>query len=85
MLEHPPAPLPGYYVAEVVITPDSPAAGQQLSDVSWPAAGIPVSLLHGGSLRPPRRDVTLAAGDRVGLLIPAVQDAAPGWAGHLTN
>jgi CIC family chloride channel protein len=82
--EHPSVPLPGYHVAEVVITPDSPAAGRKLSDVRWPTASIPVSLLRAGSLRPPRRDVTLAAGDRLSLLVPAaaqdgeLTDAKPG-------
>jgi hypothetical protein len=78
MLEHPSVPLPGYHVAELVITPDSPAAGRKLSDVNWPAASVPVSLLRDGLLRPPRRDVPLATGDRVSLLIPASQDVAPG-------
>jgi CIC family chloride channel protein len=74
---NPPVPLPGYYVAEIVITPGSPAAGRKLGDVSWPVASTPVTLLHGGSLRPPRHDAILAAGDRVSLLIPATEDAAP--------
>jgi CIC family chloride channel protein len=74
---NPPVPLPGYYVAEIVITPGSPAAGRKLGDVSWPAASTPVTLLRGGSLRPPRHDAILAAGDRVSLLIPATEDAAP--------
>jgi hypothetical protein len=39
---HPPVPLPGYYVAEIVITPGSPAAGRQLGDVGWPTASVPV-------------------------------------------
>jgi chloride channel protein, CIC family len=30
MLEHPPVPLPGYYVAEIIITENSPAAGRKL-------------------------------------------------------
>jgi Trk K+ transport system NAD-binding subunit len=75
--EHPSVPLPGYYVAEVIISPDSPAAGRKLGDVTWPAASVPVSVLRRGSLGQPRQDLTLAAGDRVSLLIPAVQDAEP--------
>jgi hypothetical protein len=77
MAGHPPVPLPGYYLAEVIITQDSPAAGRKLGDVSWPAASIPVSVLHHGSLGQPRQDLTLAAGDRVSLLIPAPQDSQP--------
>ncbi|HVT66618.1 MAG TPA: chloride channel protein [Trebonia sp.] len=71
MSEHPSVPLPGYYVVEIAVTPDSPAAGRKLGDVSWPAASVPVSVLHRGSLRHPQRDITLAAGDRVSLLVPA--------------
>jgi hypothetical protein len=46
VLEQPPAPLPGYYVAEMTITGDSPPAGQKLGEVSWPSASIPVSVLR---------------------------------------
>ncbi len=73
---HPSVPLPGYYVAEVVITPDSPAAGRTLGDAGWPAASIPVSVLRGGSLRRPDRDITLDVGDRVSLLIPVAPGSA---------
>jgi len=77
MLEHPSAPLPGYYVAEITIIGDSPPAGRKLGDVSWPLASIPVSVLRAGSLRPPHPDTTLAPGDRVSLLLPAAQDTEP--------
>ncbi len=77
MLEHPTVPLPGYYVAEITITGDSPAAGRKLGDVSWPPASTPVSMLRGGTLRQPHPDITLAPGDRVSLLIPAPQDTEP--------
>jgi CIC family chloride channel protein len=84
-LEHPPVPLPGYFVAEVSIAGDSPAAGRKLGDAGWPSAGVPVSVLRGGSLRPPDQDFVLAAGDRVSLLLPAAPDgeqrkAEPGGA-----
>jgi chloride channel protein, CIC family len=77
MPEHPSVPLPGYYVAEIIITETSPAAGRKLGDASWPPASIPVAVLRGGSLRQPHPDITLAPGDRVSLLIPAAQDAEP--------
>jgi CIC family chloride channel protein len=77
ILEHPPVPLHGYYVAEIIITGDSPPAGRKLGDVSWPPATIPVLVLRGGSLRQPHPDITLAPGDRVSLLVPAAQDAQP--------
>ena len=69
LLEHPSVPLPGYYVAEITITGDSPPAGRKLGDVSWPPASIPVSVLRASSLRPADRGITLAAGDRVSLLV----------------
>jgi CIC family chloride channel protein len=77
MIEHPPVPLPGYYVAEVIITENSPAAGRKLGDVGWPPASIPVAVLRGGSLWQPHPDITLASGDRVSLLVPAAQDTEP--------
>jgi CIC family chloride channel protein len=74
----PPAPLPGYRVAEITITGDSPAAGRKLADIAWPPASIPVSVLHGRRLRFPAKELTLSAGDRVSLLVPVAQEPAPG-------
>ena len=55
-LREPPAPLPGYQVAEITIAAVSPAAGQRLEDVAWPPGCTPVSVLRaGGSARQPRR------------------------------
>ena len=70
MLQHPPTPLAGYQVAEITVTAGSPAAGRKLQEVAWPQAGIPVSMLRGRRLGPPDPGITLAEGDRVGLLIP---------------
>jgi chloride channel protein, CIC family len=75
MLEHPSVPLPGYQVAEITITGNSPAAGRKLGEVSWPPGSISVLVLHGGSPRQPHQDMTLAPGDRVSLLIPVIQDS----------
>jgi CIC family chloride channel protein len=69
----PPTPVPGYQFTEITITAGSPAAGRRLADVTWPAGNTPVSVLHDRRLRPPDPDLTLAPGDRVGLLT-----AAPG-------
>jgi chloride channel protein, CIC family len=80
MLAHPPVPLPGYQVIEITVTDDSPAAGRKLTDVSWPQGGIPVSLLRGRQLHPPRPDSDLAPGDRVSLLIPAPHNPTPSHA-----
>jgi chloride channel protein, CIC family len=73
---HPPAPLSGYQVIEITITDGSPAAGQRLGGVRWPPASVPVSVLHGTRLRPPSPDITLAAGDRVRLLVPVAQNGS---------
>jgi CIC family chloride channel protein len=73
-LSNPPVPLPGYQVVEITITADSPAAGRKLGDLSWPPASIPVSVLRGRRLRPPGKEIALAAGDCVSLLIPVPQD-----------
>ena len=75
MLAHPPAPLPGYQVIEITVSGDSTAAGRKLGDVPWPPAGTLVSVLRDRRLRPPDSGITLAAGDRVSLLIPAAQNS----------
>ena len=77
VIEQLPAPLPGYYVAEITITTDSPPAGRKLGEVSWPLASTPVSVLRAGSLHPAGQGITLAAGDRVSLLIPAAHNSQP--------
>ncbi len=76
-LAHPPVPLPGYQVIEITVTGESPAAGRKLGDLRWPAAGTLVSVLSGRRLRPPDSEITLSAGDRVSLLIPAPQGSQP--------
>jgi Trk K+ transport system NAD-binding subunit len=65
--------LPVYQFTEITITAGSPAAGRKLADVTWPAGSTPVSVLHERRLRPPHPELTLAPGDRIGLLA-----AAPG-------
>ena len=80
MLQHPPAPLRGYQVIEITVSGDSTAAGQKLGDLPWPPAGTPVSVLRDRRLRPPDGQITLAAGDRVSLLIPAPQNSRPPYA-----
>jgi hypothetical protein len=39
-------------------------------------------VLHGRRLRPPEKQITLAAGDRVSLLLPAPQDPQPRHPGN---
>jgi CIC family chloride channel protein len=77
MLQHPPAPLPGYQVIEITVSGDSTAAGRKLGDLPWPPAGTLVSVLRDRRLRPPDNEITLVAGDRVSLLIPAPQNSRP--------
>jgi K+/H+ antiporter YhaU regulatory subunit KhtT len=77
LLRHPPTPLPGYRVIEITVAAGSPVAGRKLGDVTWPRASAPVSVLRGRQLRPPRPEITLAAGDRVSLLTEASGHAPP--------
>jgi CIC family chloride channel protein len=67
----PPTPLPGYQFIEITITADSPAAGHNLSDLTWPPGSTPVMVSRGRRPRPPGPDLTLAPGDRISLLKPA--------------
>ena len=69
-LREPPTPLPGYQVLEITIPGDSPAAGQPLGTVSWPAGWVPVSVAHLGQLGTPEPGLVLAPGDHINLLAP---------------
>ena len=69
----PPTPLPGYQVLEVAIEEGSPAAGQTLGAITWPAGCFLVSVLRNRSLREPDPDLALAPGDRINLLARAPQ------------
>ena len=75
-LAEPPSPLSGYRVAEITIAADSPASGQRLGDVPWPASSVPVTLLRGGKLRAADPDTVLRTGDRVSLLAAAPRTPA---------
>jgi CIC family chloride channel protein len=78
-LREPPSPLPGYRVAEITIADGSPALGQRLADVAWPAGAVPVTVLRAGRLRPTDPGTVLRDGDRISLLAPAPR--TPGAAG----
>ena len=69
--QHPPTPLPGYQFIEITITADSLAAGQSLTDLTWPPDSTPVMVLRGHQVHPPQPGLTLAPGDRISLLTPA--------------
>ena len=72
----PPAPLPGYQVIDLTVTPASSAAGAKLGSIAWPPGTTPVAVLHDHAHRPPGPAVTLHPGDRISLLAPA--PASPG-------
>jgi chloride channel protein, CIC family len=74
----PPAPLPGYQVLEVTISPGSPAAGTRLASIRWPDGSIPVSVLRQRKLQDPHPGVILAAGDRISVLSPRRARCHPG-------
>jgi CIC family chloride channel protein len=67
----PPAPLAGYQLIELTLTPASPAAGAQLGSITWPPGTTPVAVLHDHIHRPPGPATTLHPGDRISLLTPA--------------
>ena len=71
--QHPPTPLPGYQFSEITITAGSPAAGRTLADLTWPPGSTPVISPARPPASPAPAGLTLAPGDRVGLLT-----AAPG-------
>lgn len=77
-LHEPPAPLPGYQITEITITTGSPASGQRLDDVSWPAGAVPVTVLRAGQLRAAAPGIVLRAGDRIAVLAPGAAHGAPG-------
>ncbi|HTT53808.1 MAG TPA: TrkA C-terminal domain-containing protein, partial [Streptosporangiaceae bacterium] len=66
----PPTPLAGYQVLEITVGPHSAAAGKPLSTISWPGGWVPVSVLRQRSLRQPDPGLTVAVGDRIGVLAP---------------
>jgi CIC family chloride channel protein len=80
----PPTPLRGYQIVEVTVTAGSPADGQAIGHVAWPAGTIPVSLLRSRHLEEPDPAIVLTSGDRLSLLAP-VQVAAQlrGWPGRV--
>ena len=76
-LREPPAPLPGYRVAEIALDNASPAAGHRVADIAWPAGTAPVTVLRRGRLQAAGPGIVLRAGDRVSLLAPAPRRPGP--------
>ena len=71
-----PTPLRSYQILEITIPAGSPAAGQQLGDITWPPGLIPVTVLHDRTLSDPDPGITLVPGDRINLLARAQQSGA---------
>jgi chloride channel protein, CIC family len=64
------APLDGYEIVELTVTPESAAAGRRISDVGWPEGAIVVAVTDCGEMVTPRPDVELRVGERVVVLTP---------------
>ena len=71
------SPSHGYQILEVTIDADSPAAGHTLGETTWPPGWVPVSVLDDHTLRDPDPGLTLAPGDRINLLAPALPGPGP--------
>ncbi|HEX3979115.1 MAG TPA: chloride channel protein [Solirubrobacteraceae bacterium] len=59
------APLNGYEIVDLSITPDSPAAGRRISDVDWPDGAVVVAITDRGEIVTPGPSTELRAGERV--------------------
>jgi CIC family chloride channel protein len=64
------APLDGYEIVELTVTPESAAAGRRISTVEWPEGAIVVAVTDRGEMMTPRPGAELRAGERVVLLTP---------------
>jgi CIC family chloride channel protein len=76
-LREPPTPLPGYHILEIAIDDGSPAAGQALCALTWPAGTTPVAVLHHHRLRDPQPDMVLSPGDQITVLVRQPPDQRP--------
>jgi CIC family chloride channel protein len=64
------APLHGYEIVDLSITPDSSAAGRRVDEVPWPRGMIVVAVTRAGEVAPALPTTTIHAGERVVLLAP---------------
>jgi CBS domain-containing protein len=74
----PSTPLDGFAIVELSIGRNSPAAGRDIGDVSWPKGSVVVSLTQNGRPVPPRLDARIHAGERVVVLAPQRRGETPG-------
>jgi len=71
----PSSPLDGYKIVEIAISPGTPAANKQVSEIPWPAQSRVVAATRGREIVPLHSDTRLQAGERVILLTPNSQNA----------
>ena len=64
------APLDGYQIIELSITPDSPVAGHRLGEIDWPTGAILVAATDGGELVTPSPELRLRTGEHIVVLSP---------------
>ena len=64
------APLHGYEIVDLSITPGSPAADRRIDDVPWPPGAVVVAVTDGGEIMPALPATTIHVGERVVLLAP---------------
>jgi trk system potassium uptake protein TrkA len=66
----------GLEIIELEVSPESPAAGRRLADVTMPEGSLFISVLRHGSGFVPKPDSVIEAGDRVLLVLePGLEDA----------
>jgi CIC family chloride channel protein len=75
----PTRPLSGYELLEVRVPAESPALGNRIADVHWPAGTIVVAITQGREVRAARPGLRLRAGERVLVLTPSPghEDTSP--------
>src|SRR6185437_2826265 len=71
------APLQGYEIVDLSITPDSSAAGRRIGEVLWPRGAIVVAITDAGEVTPALPTTTIHAGERVVVLAPASSPHTP--------
>lgn len=70
-LHRPKAPLRGYEILEITVTPEAVATGQTVGTAPWPEGSLVVATTHRGKTIAADDDTELEAGDRITVLTPA--------------
>ena len=78
------APLDGYEIVELTVTPESAAAGRPISTVDWPEGAIVAAISAGGEMVTPRPETELHAGERILLLTPSSDWVSNGGGDRVT-